>query len=303
MLQAVYAYHQSEVKDLKSAQAFLKKSIVGIEDTFMSIFQFPHDLFHYVKLNYDPLEKHIKRTNEEAIEYELLSGNKCLQLLEHHEKSKNLFSAPSYNWASDPDFLKLIYNQVSEADWIQEFKNGEPDFEKSREFLSELFKYLIEVSDEFNIKMEEINLHWSDEKIPILKSLERLLKSCDEKGEMIQMPLISKDLDDDLDYARKLLEYTTQNHTTYENLISVLTPDWDSERIARLDMYIMVMALAEFMEFQSIPVKVTINEYLELAKIYSTPQSSKFINGVLDKLLSQLRTEGKVKKIGRGLVE
>jgi N utilization substance protein B len=304
VLQAVYAYHQSEVKDLRSAKSFLKKSIHGIEDTFINILQFPYDLFHFVKTNYNPADKHLKVENGSGSVFNYLSDNKSLDVLTSHPKSKDLFTAASYNWGKENDFLFLMYKQIGETDWIKQLENQDSsDFNKSHEFLTNLYKYLIETSDDFNIKMEEINIHWQDEKIPVLKSVERLLKSCTEDGSMIDVPLISKDLEDDLEYSEKLLEQTTKNHSKYEELISKRTPEWDSERIARIDLYIMVMALAEFMEFPSIPVKVTINEYLELAKIYSTPQSSKFINGILDKLLNELKIEGKVKKYGRGLVE
>ncbi len=304
VLQAVYAYHQSEVKDLRSAKSFLKKSIHGIEDTFINILQFPYDLFHFVKTNYNPADKHLKVKNESGSVFNYLSENKCLDLLINHPKSKDIFTSSSYNWNKDSDFLFLIYKQIGEADWIQKFENEDSnDFSRSHEFLTTLYKYLIETSDDFNIKMEEINIHWHDEKIPVLKSIEKLLKSCSEDGINVEVPLISKDLDDDLEFSEKLLELTTKNHTVYEELIAKRTPEWDSERIARIDLYIMIMALAEFMEFPSIPVKVTINEYLELAKIYSTPQSSKFINGILDKLLNELKQEGKVNKRGRGLIE
>ena len=304
VLQAVYAYHQSEVKDLRSAKSFLKKSIHGIEDTFINILQFPYDLFHFVKTNYNPADKHLKVKNESGSVFNYLSENKCLDLLINHPKSKDIFTSSSYNWNKDSDFLFLIYKQIGEADWIQKFENEDSnDFSRSHEFLTTLYKYLIETSDDFNIKMEEINIHWHDEKIPVLKSIEKLLKSCSEDGINVEVPLISKDLDDDLEFSEKLLELTTKNHSVYEELIAKRTPEWDSERIARIDLYIMIMALAEFMEFPSIPVKVTINEYLELAKIYSTPQSSKFINGILDKLLNELKQEGKVNKRGRGLIE
>lgn len=303
VLQAVYAYHQSEIKDLRLAKSFLKKSIHGIEDTFINILQFPYDLFHFVKTNYNPADKHLKVKNESGSVFNYLSDNKCLDLLVNNPKSKEIFTSSSYNWNKDSDFLFMIYKQIGEADWIQKFENEDSnDFSRSYEFLTTLYKYLIESSEDFNIKMEEINIHWHDEKIPVLKSIEKLLKSCTEDGSKVEVPLISKDLEDDLEYSVKLLELTTKNYSEYEELIAKRTPEWDSERIARIDLYIMIMALAEFMEFPNIPVKVTLNEYLELAKIYSTPQSSKFINGILDKLLNELKKEGKVNKQGRGLI-
>ena len=304
VLQAVYAYHQSEIKDIRSAKSFLKKSINGIEDTFINILQFSSELFHFVKTNYNPSDKHLKVKDEVVSMFNYLSANKCLESLVTNSGSKELFTMPSYNWAKDKDFLFMMYKQIGETDLVKQLNEKDlTDFENSKQFLLDLYKYLIETSDDFNIKMEEINIHWQDEKIPVLKSIEKLIRSCPLDDSPIDTPVISKDLADDLEYAEKLLELTASNHKKYEELISNRTPEWDAERIARIDLYIMIMALAEFMEFPFIPVKVTINEYLELAKIYSTPQSSKFINGILDKLLNELKKDGKVTKHGRGLVE
>ncbi len=304
VLQAVYAYHQTEIKDIRTTKSFLRKSINGIEDTFHSILQFPDDLFHFVNTSHNPADKHIKVDQEKELTFQFLSSNQCLNALLTEPKSKDLFAKPSYKWGKDSDFISLIYKQIIETDWFQKcVSDPNRDFKSSKEFLITLYQYLIESSDDFNIKMEEINLHWQDEKIPVLKSIEKLLKSFTDDISTLSIPPISKDLADDLEFSEQLLILTVNNHTEYETLISQRTPDWDSERIARIDLYIMVMALAEFLDFPNIPVKVTINEYLELAKLYSTPQSSKFINGILDKLLNELKTEGKIKKQGRGLVE
>ncbi len=303
-LQAVYAYYQSEVKDKKSARSFLKKSILGVEDTFINILQFADDLFQFIKLKYNPADQHLDAKREKVLNFDLLSKNLCLELLINNSKTSSLFNKPSYNWVRDEDFLFLIYRQISESDWLKNtnLEAGE-NFETDKQFLLQLYKYLVETSEDFNIKMEEINIHWQDEKIPVLKSVEKLVKSCNEDGSSIDIPPLSKDLEDDLSYSEKLLDLSINNHVQCEELISKRAPEWDPERIARLDLYIMIMALTEFMEFPNIPVKVTINEYLELAKIYSTPQSSKFINGILDNLLNELKKENRIKKTGRGLVE
>lgn len=304
VLQAVYAYHQSEVKDKKSARAFLKKSIMGIEDTFINCVQFSNEFFSFVKIKFNPVDKHIQASALEMWNFQLLSGNTCLDVLINNPQTSTLFTKPSVNWTRDEDFLIMIYKEIMETPWFQEFSEDKSEsFDKSQRFLVALYKYLIETSENFSTKMEEINIHWQDEKIPVLKSLEKLLKSFNNEHESPKIPVLSKDLADDIEYSDKLLEMTIAHHQEYEDMISVRTPEWDSERIARIDLFIMIMALAEFMEFPSIPVKVTINEYLELAKTYSTPQSSKFINGILDKMLNELKKEGRVKKSGRGLVE
>lgn len=304
VLQALYAYHQSEHSDKKTSLAFLKKSILGIEDTFINCFQFADDFFNYVQLKYNPAGKHLQAGREELNSFRWLSGNECLEMLEKHPNSAGLFQKPSVNWTRDEDFLNLMYREIAASAWFIEFiGQQEEGFDAHRNFLMRFYKYLIETSEEFNARMEEINIHWQDEKIPVLKSLEKLLKSCTDAEATPELPALSKDLEDDLIFAEHLLDTTIRKHDAFEEMISKRTPEWDPERIARMDLYIMVMALSEFTEFASIPVKVTMNEYLELAKIYSTPQSSRFINGILDKMMAEMKKEGMIKKSGRGLVE
>ncbi|MFM9943776.1 MAG: hypothetical protein ACKVQB_00945, partial [Bacteroidia bacterium] len=151
VLQALYAYHQSEIKDLKSAKSFLKKSINGIEDTFINILQFSSDLFHFIKTNYNPADRHLKLKTDSGLAFNYLSNNKCLNVLTEFPKSKELFTAASYNWAKEKDFLFLIYKQIGETDLIMKMENRDiNDFETNREFLLEFYKYLIETSDDFN---------------------------------------------------------------------------------------------------------------------------------------------------------
>ncbi|MCB9252800.1 MAG: transcription antitermination factor NusB [Flavobacteriales bacterium] len=304
VLQALYSYHQSEVKDLKSSQKFLKKSVLGIEDTFINILQFSNEFFEYVKRRHNPSDKHLSSTHSEMNKFRWLSSNKVLDNLLSFEQTASLFNKPSMNWNSDEDFLNSIYKEICSREWFIELVETNPDdFDKASLFIQKMYKYLIEISENFDARMEEVNIHWSDEKIPVLKSIEKLLKSCGSENSTPEIPLLSKDLEDDMEYSERLFETCVLRHDELEKMISIKTPEWDPKRIARIDLYIMVMALVEFTEFPSIPVKVTINEYLELAKIYSTPQSSKFINGILDKMLNDLKSEGKVVKKGRGLVE
>ena len=167
VLQAVYAYHQSEVKSLNASQSFLKKSVTGIEDTFCNVMQFVSELFHFVNLNYNPADKHLKSTNENNSIFNLLSSNTCLTILINNSKTKDVFGISSYNWTSDNDFLFLIYKQLCDTDFVITIAEQEnKTFDEAKHFLNTLYKFLIESSDDFNIKMEEINIHWSDEKIP-----------------------------------------------------------------------------------------------------------------------------------------
>jgi N utilization substance protein B len=177
-------------------------------------------------------------------------------------------------------------------------------FEVQKSFLVWLNHFLLEESEDFDHKMEELEMHWVDEKYALQHSVKKLYQSIETEASInnLIIPVLSKDLDDDLEFAKDLLRVCILNSKEYEDLIAKKTTGWDKERIAKPDIMLMFMALGEFLEFPNIPVKATLNEYLELAKIYSTPQSSKFLNGILDKLLKDLTAEKRILKKGRGLV-
>lgn len=304
VLQGVYAYHQQENKSLKESISFIEKSIKGIEKTFTDLIQFSFELSHFVEIKHSRTEKYLKANRELPSKIKLFSNNLFLDFLKSNKKISDILSKTSYNWSRDDDFVSLIFKKTGEEEWFNNIlENYSKDIETDRKIIIELYRFLILKSEDFNTKMEEITIHWQDEKIPLLNSIEKLISSADEKTGKLDIPLVSKNLDEDIEYARKLFELTVKNEEKFEKMIAQQTPDWDTERITRMDIYIMGMALNEFTAFENIPVKVTINEYLELAKIYSTPQSSKFVNGVLDKLLAILKKDGQIVKKGRGLVE
>ena len=148
--------------------------------------------------------------------------------------------------------------------------------------------------------MEEINMLWEDERIPVRNAVQQFTKSV--LAEKSTKSNRNNTEESDWLYAEELLEKTIRHYDTFVDLIDISAPKWDKERIAKTDMVLMTMALTELVHFPYIPIKVSLNEYLELAKDYSTPQSSKFINGVLDKLVKQLKAENKLVKKGRGMV-
>jgi N utilization substance protein B len=149
--------------------------------------------------------------------------------------------------------------------------------------------------------MEEKNIYWYDEKIPILKSIERL---CDdyEKKEKIILPNLFKNEKEDLKMVDDLVSSFLDNKSEIEQLLSEYTPDWDNDRMNKIDYTLILMALTEFRFMPLIPVKVSLNEYIEIAKMYSTTKSSKFINGTLDKILHDWKKQNLINKKGRGLV-
>jgi N utilization substance protein B len=180
--------------------------------------------------------------------------------------------------------------------------NAVNDFEEDKQFILDVFMEIIAPNEKLYDYLEDNKLTWIDD-IPvvntqIIKQLKQLKSS---KDEAFRVPKIYKD-QEDKEYVTNLFRKTVLNERELAKEYVDKTPNWDSERIAEIDTIVLKMAICEFIKFPSIPVKVTINEYLEIAKEYSTPKSSIFINGILDNLVKEFETNNKLNKIGRGLM-
>ena len=180
--------------------------------------------------------------------------------------------------------------------------NSESDFEEDRRFVADLFTEVIAPNDKLYDYLEDHKLTWVDD-IPLVNTLiSKQLKQMAPQGkDAFYVPKLYKDADDK-DFVRDLFRKTVLNEVELAKEFIDKTPNWDTERIAEIDAIILKMAICEFLKFPSIPVKVTINEYLEIAKEYSTPKSSIFINGILDNLVKDYQTNNKLVKTGRGLM-
>jgi len=182
-------------------------------------------------------------------------------------------------------------------------------YKNDKEIVVNLLTEAMLASDPFVSLFEEKNIYWADDMdtavMMVLKTIKKWGKTSDE-FEQLPLLLISPDEEgEDLinDFVLKLFRKVIVNNKEYSELIARYADNWEFERIAILDVILFKMALAEFIEFPSIPIKVTINEYIEISKEYSTPKSRQFINGLLDKMAFDLKTQGKIKKMGRGLIE
>lgn len=305
IFQVLYAHFQSESNGLQASINTLNKSLTGIQNTFNALLSLPFELAHYVETNHNPAEHKYFKKESDARQYDLIRAEKVLLLMRKNPEISKIVEKPSHGWLHDAEFLFILYKKITQQEKMAAFVENEVDsFEVQKGYLVWLYQYLMDDSEDFNQKMEETDMHWADEKYPLNASLKRMIQPIEATLDplQIEIPELSKDLDDDMSFAKELLKVCIQKEKEFETLIAERTPGWDPERIAKTDMILMYMALAEFMEFPNIPVKATLNEYLELAKMYSTPQSSKFLNGILDKLLKDLTLDHRIVKKGRGLV-
>jgi N utilization substance protein B len=231
-------------------------------------------------------------------------NNAILQLLSNN---KSLISAlidrKINHWELHDEYLKILTEAIKASDLYKKYMSNETNnFDEDKEFIINIFTDIIVPNDKFYEFLEDNNLTWIDD-IPVVNThiVKQLNSIKSVKDTSFSLPKIFKD-QEDKEFVSDLFKKTVLNEVEFANEFVDKTPNWDSERIAELDTIVLKMAICEFLKFPSIPVKVTINEYLEIAKEYSTPKSSIFINGILDNLVKEFSTKNKLNKIGRGLM-
>jgi N utilization substance protein B len=226
-----------------------------------------------------------------------------LDLIEQNEDLSSYIENKKLNyWDLDGEYVTILLKDLRAKEFYKEYVlKQNTSFKEDQDFLVSLFKKVIAPSDKYYEYIEDKRLTWVDD-FPIVNTvLAKILSKISEKNVCtILLPELYKN-QDDKQYAKQLFTKVVLNDEKLSQEIEGKTPNWDKERIAEMDMIILKMGIAEFLHFPSIPVRATINEYLEIAKEYSTPKSSIFINGILDKLVKEFETAKKLNKIGRGL--
>lgn len=207
------------------------------------------------------------------------------------------------NWDLDDEYVDIIFKAILESELYQDYMSTRVStYKDDKAFVVDIFKTIIAPNEKLYEYLEDKNLTWLDD-LPVINTVivKLLRKAKDNMLTSHFVPKLFKDIDDKI-FAKDLLKKTVLNLASYSAEISEKTKNWDKDRIANIDFVLLQMAICEFQKFPSIPVKVTINEYLEISKEYSTPKSSVFINGVLDKIVKEYKDKGTLNKIGRGLM-
>jgi transcription antitermination protein NusB len=305
VMQCIYALIQSKDDSLEKQKKFLK---VSIENTYilyllwLSLFvEILDKAEEQVQLG---AKKYLDESPQDSLLRDRFSKNKFLaQLKGNHLLKETLEGKKLNNWYLNEEYVKLIYKEITESEaYAQYLSKEERTYETDKVFILELFKNIIAPNEKIYEYFEDDKLTWVDD-IPIVNTflLKHLKKAKAKQDEGFFLPKLLKDKED-MDYATQLLTKTLLQNEKLEKEIEGKTPNWDKDRIADVDAILLKMAICELLHFPSIPERVTINEYLEISKEYSTPKSSMFINGILDKLTKEYKQSGKLNKMGRGLL-
>lgn len=303
VLQSIYAFTQRANADLEEQEKFLNHSIVHMIDLYLLMMQLLAELRNQA-------EDFLQRSQQKFLATELEKNpsrnfidNQILKLISSNEVFEETIKKKNLNyWKLDSDYVALIFKDLRKKDWYVEYLEKEnPSLKIDRNFIIRLFKEVVAPNDKLYDYLEDKRLTWIDDFPIVNTAIIKILNRVSEKNSTdLLVPKLFKNKDD-YQYALDLFRKVVLNEEKLNDIISGKTKNWDQDRIAEVDLIILKMGISEFLYFPSIPVRATINEYLEISKEYSTPKSSIFINGILDKTAKEFETNGKLNKIGRGL--
>jgi N utilization substance protein B len=304
VMQIVYAFNNLENVDMKLPQKLLLQSMEDMYNLYLLLISLVAEVHSRAENYLDKSKlKHLatqqeKNPNKKFIDNKLLKQVKLNTALQEVLKKR----MPN-DWKLDSEYVEIIFKRILESDIYRNYmESNQNSYQEDKKFVLDLYKIIIAPDEKLYDYLEDKKLTWLDDLPVVNTGIVKLLKKATEKSpESYFLPLLYKD-DEDRDFGIQLLNKTILNQNKYSQEIADKTTNWDSDRIAKLDSILLKMAICELQNFPSIPTKVTMNEYLEIAKEYSTPKSSMFINGILDRIVKEYGETGKLNKTGRGLM-
>ena len=304
VMQVIYALKRSEELNLNSEEKFLNSSMDNMYELYLLMLSLLVKVHEKAKDQQEKSQQKHLLTSEDLNPNMKFVKNALLVQLSENNALKNAIERHNVNnWELDNEYVEVIFRAILESESYATYMAFESfSYNKDRQFIVELFKEVIAPNEKLYNYLEDRNLTWIDD-LPVVNTVlvKLLSKSKQENRENYFTPMLFKDKEDKA-FGINLLKYTIKNLEAYTEEISLKTKNWDKDRIADIDFVLLQMAICEFHKFPSIPTKVSINEYIEIAKEYSTPKSNVFINGVLDKIVKEHNENKTLNKSGRGLM-
>jgi N utilization substance protein B len=301
-MQSVYAMQQSHNDDIIREEKFLKHSILKMFDLYVLNFQLLIEIQKLAAKKIALSKKKILATQEDLKPNTKFIDNKLINSIAESISLEGYIELNKItNWELDDEYVKIIFEELQNSDLYKNYLATEQDsFKQDKVFVIDFFKQIIAPNDKLAEYYEDKMISWVDD-IPFVNTwVVKTLSKCKEEKTFV-LGKLYKDKEDE-DFVSDLFKKMVLKQKTFEQDITDKTPNWETDRIADIDMILIKMAITEFVNFASIPVRVTINEYIEIAKDYSTTKSSYFINGVLDKISKEFLKDKRIVKIGRGLL-
>jgi N utilization substance protein B len=310
VLQSLYAHFQTDGSEISQQEKRLVSSIESIYDLYIYLLSslievrdFASNRMEDARLKFLPTEAELN-PNTRFVE------NRFLEQLSDNRSLKKNIARLSVSWADHQEIIRKIYLTFRESEAYTAFmEKATVSYRDEKDIVLHLFGDFMLQSEAYTSLFEEHNIHWADDidtaSSLLVKTVKKWDVAMDDFHELPPLMINPDEEGEDLirDFVLKLFRKTIVHKTEFDKMIAERAQNWDIERIALLDVILLKMALTELTEFPTIPVKVTLNEYIEISKEYSTPRSRQFVNGMLDKLVVDLREAGRINKMGRGLVD
>jgi len=303
-MQSLYAFKGHESDDLAKDEKFLLHSLDGMLDLYLSIIALLTEL-HKKSEDYNAkLQKKLLSADSDRNPNTKFQDNLLLNHISNNKMLQDIIAKRKLNyWHLDFEYVDILFKTIRKSKIYDDYlEDPDTSFKNDRQFIIDIYTEIIAPNDKLFDYFEDKKLTWVDD-FPVVNTvlLKLLRKVKPTSPETKLLPDLYKD-EEDKAFAKDLFKKTILNNSKFDDEISKKTTNWDTERLASLDGLLLKMALCEFQKFPSIPHKVTINEYLEIAKEYSTPKSSLFINGILDKIVKEYQSQELYPKTGRGLM-
>lgn len=299
-VQILYAYFQNENMTPKAAEKELDKSIAQTNDLYLLMLALPVELTHYAELYLDNQRNKYLPTDAERNPNMRFADNILAKQLAESEKIATFLSESKYTWNTDDAVLPAFYRAVTHTEHYADYMAQDVrSYEADKEIWRKIYKNDVPASAEIDAFLEEQSLYWNDDLDMVLSFAQKTIKhfTVDSVADDEIMTMADAEEDKEyLEFVHTLFRTVIAQSDKYEALIDAAVKNWEVERIAFMDTLIMKTALAELLTFPTIPASVTLNEYIEMAKAYSTPRSAPFINGILDKIVSNLKASGELVK-------
>lgn len=301
-VKALYAHLKSESDSLMASEKTLVASIDKTYDLYVQMLSLIVEVAHYAEQRQEIAKQKKMPTFEDLNPNRKFVDNAVVKLIENGDAVNDYTESHKLSWSNYPELIKTLYLQLEQSEYYQRYMSSEEcSFKEDLALVTEFYTRELEESEMLEEVLDEQSILWNDDLGFALTLVVRTLSNL--RASHTDVKLLPKfKSEEDLEFVKELFAKAAVNYNANVELIEKFTRNWDVERIAFMDIVIMATAIAELTSFASIPVKVTLDEYIEIAKYYSTASSGTFINGVLDKVVSTLNEEGKIVKSGRGLI-
>lgn len=297
----LYAHLKSGSTNLMVSEKNLIASIDKAYDLYFQMMALIVDVARYAENRIEIAKQKKLPTYEDLNPNRRFVDNPVINLLANAESVTDVIATRKLSWSHYPDTVKDIYNRMIESDYYKSYMSASiSTFTDDKKFV-EAFYTSLEEDEALANTLDEMSLLWNDDLSFALYMVIRTVSSIKQSHTDIKV-LPKFKSDDDLDFACTLFRKSLVQYEDNQDIVDRYTSNWDVERIAFMDNLIISIAIAELTNFDSIPVKVTLDEWIDIAKYYSSPTSSNFVNGVLDKIVVELTESGRIKKSGRGLL-